>query len=414
MHQVGEEITFELTVSPSAASGIYSYVWEWWDGTVTATTQPRATKRLNMGGDPNNGRKLFYTVRPVMEDGQSVVITGEIVVNNPPFVVPSPTVSTNDQFFPFVTRVELTAYDVENDGLAFTYLDSAGTIIGQGTSSYVGLVDGTWNGTYGLYAGTNNFFYGTIQSNQNVRLEIVDSMQGTRAVTFQFFGQTAPPPVVGVTADPDVITADATTLPDQRIGPGQTITFNVYAADQQSNDFDFLWSFYGSNGWAVNEFSTGTEAVQPDGSVRNTYIKSIQSETGGQKRVLIRVTSPTSGLYSELPITVNLIANTVATTGTLEIFDQNGTPKVAGDSVPVGTRLDYRATVVDPQGDIVEYKWIFSQPGTVVPTTLRLWGRDVLLDTAQYPSGSQVIATLVAYDRMLGSTSFSVPVINVA
>jgi hypothetical protein len=103
--------------------------------------------------------------------------------------------------------------------------------------------------------------------------------------------------------------------------------------------------------------------VQPDGSVRNTYIKSIQNETGGQKRVLIRVTSPTSGLYTELPISVTLIANTVATVGTIQIFDQSGNPKVAGDSVPVGTRLDYRATVLDPQGDLVNYKWILHPAG---------------------------------------------------
>jgi hypothetical protein len=213
MHQVGEEITFELTVSPSAASGVYSYVWEWWDGTVTATTEPRATKRLNMGGDPNNGRKLFYSVRPVMEDGQSTRHHGRDRCKQSALRRAVAHGLPNDQFFPFVTRVDLTAYDVENDGLAFTYLDSAGTIIGHGTSSYVG-PGGRHLERHPRPLRRDEQFLLRHDPEQSKRAPgDRGQAQGTRAVTFQFFGQTAPPPMVGVTADPDVITADATTLP---------------------------------------------------------------------------------------------------------------------------------------------------------------------------------------------------------
>src|SRR3546814_11064128 len=76
---------------------------------------------------------------------------------------------------------------------------------------------------------------------------------------------------------------------------GQVITFNVYAADAQGNDFEFLWSFWGSHGWAATELTSGTSATQPDGSVRNTYEKDISGETGGDKRVIVTVNSATSG-----------------------------------------------------------------------------------------------------------------------
>jgi hypothetical protein len=74
--QVGQTKTFALSVTPPADSGVYSYVWKFWDGTVAVTSIPRVEKTMNIGGDPNNSRKLYFTCQPVMENGESVILTG--------------------------------------------------------------------------------------------------------------------------------------------------------------------------------------------------------------------------------------------------------------------------------------------------------------------------------------------------
>lgn len=412
MNQVGDIKTFTLSVVPPASSGVYSYVWKFWDGTVAATVKPTVTKQMNIGGAPNNSRKLLFTCTAVMEDGQSKTIPGEVIVNNPPQVVPSPEISQNDFFFPYPTQIKVRAFDFENDALSFTYYDSGGAVIGNGSTSAIGLVNGTWNGTVGTFNGFQNIFNTTIQSETSIRLKIRDAQAGTTALDFSFFGHDAAPPVVGVTANQDTITADASSVPDQRIGVGQVVSFSVYADDPVSANFSFLWSFWGSNGWAANSFSTGTTVAQPDGSVRNTVDKDIAGESGGLHTVMIRVVNNTSGESVEMPIDVNLIANTVATSGTISVLNQLGQVILPDSEVAVGTVLIYTAQVDDPENDIVDYKWTFSQ-GTVVPNTLRLWGSRVILDTAEYASGYEIIPTLVTYDRMKASFTVPCPAITV-
>lgn len=413
MNQVGETKTFTLSVVPPAESGVYAYIWKFWDGSVAATTTPTVTKKLNVGGNPANSRLLYYTCEPVMEDGRSITITGQIEVNNPPDVVPSPTISNNDQFFPYNTDIALTAYDPDNDPLTFKYFTD-GTLLGQGVTTVVGSVNGTWNGTQGTFNGTHNVFAHTVQSEQTIQLLIYDDQGGTRSLDFPFYGENPPAPTIGVTADPDSITADASSVPDQRIGPGQTVTFNVYAADPVSNNFGFLWSFFGSYGWASNTFSTGTSTTQPDGSVRNNYDKDISGETGGDKRVVVRVTNVTSGQSTEFSLNVTLVANEVATTGTISVADQNGNAVATGATVASGTKLEITAVVDDPNNDIINYKWVITQPSGIEPTTLRVWGPKLVIDTTDWPAASQLIGTVTAYDRMQGSVSFTLPVINIS
>lgn len=409
MNQVDETKTFALSVTPPAGSGVYAYVWQWWDGTTTVTSEPRTEKTLNIGGDPTNSRKLLFTCRPVMEDGQSVVMSAEIIVNNPPSVVPSPVISNNDDFFPYPTQISLTAYDVENDAISFLYYNSAGQPIGGGSSTYVGVVNGTWNGTGGVYSGTNNVFTTTILTDTTITLKLVDAQAGTRVIDFNFYGNTPPAPVIGVTAEADTLTADATSVPDQRIGPGQNISFAVYAADPVSSNFDFLWSFFGSYGWVGNSFSTGTSTPTQDGSVRNSYIKDIAGETGGNKTVLVKVTNVDSGKHLEIPIYVTLIANTVTSTCTFTVTDEDGTSYAAGAHVVAGKKLYYKATAVDPQNDVLVFRWSFAQPTGINPATSRMWGREVMLDTTGFPSGTNIIGSIIVIDRMNGQASFAVP-----
>lgn len=413
MNQVGQTKTFALSVTPPADSGVYAYVWKFWDGTVAVTSIPRVEKILTIGGDPNDSRKLYFTCQPVMENGESVAITGQVAVNNPPYVIPSPEITKNDEFFPYSTQIRLTAYDVEGDGLSFLYYNSGGTPLGGGVSSYVGNVAGTWNGTAGFYAGTQNVFDGTITTDSRVILKIVDSQSGTRQVNFDFFGETPPPPVIGVTADADILTADASSVPDQRIGPGQQVTFTVYASDPVSPNFSFLWSFFGSHGWNGNSFASGTSAPTADGSVRNSYTKDIANETGGQKTVLVTVRNTDSSKEVEIPIYVALVANEVAPTCTFSVRDQFGNAVAAGASVAAGTKLTYSAVAVDPQNDIVIYKWTFTQPGGT-PTTLRLWGPEAFIDTTGFTSGGSIALTLLTVDRMDGQATFTGPTILIS
>lgn len=414
MNQVGDIKTFSLSVTPPAGSGVYAYVWKWWDGTVTVTSVPFATKTLNIGGDPNNSRKLYFTCTPVMEDGQSVVFTGEVIVNNAPYVVPSPSISNNDDFFPYGTEITLTAYDVENDGFQFLYYDSGGSPIGGGVTTSVGPVTGVWNGTNGSYNGYQNVFADTIAAQTAITLKIVDNVGGTRAIDFNFYGNTPPPPTVGVTAEADTLTVDATSIPDQRIGPNQLISFAVYAADPVSPNFDFLWSFYGSNGWVSNTFSTGTSEPTADGSVRNTYVKDIENETGGQKTVLIKVTNTDSGKHIEIPTYVTLIANTEASSCTFTVVDENDLHYAAGASVVAGRKLFYKASAIDPQNDVLEFKWTLPEPSGIHPTTIRWWGREIMLDTTGFPSGTNLTGTVLLVDRMNGQVSFAIPALVIA
>jgi hypothetical protein len=329
--------------------------------------------------------------------------------------VPSPEISNNDDFFPYATQIELTAYDVENDSISFLYYDSSGAPLGSGVSTYVGTVNGTWNGTGGFYAGTHNVFTTTIQAETTIVLKVIDAESGTRAIEFNFYGETPPAPVIGVTAEAaDSLTADASSIPDQRVGPGQSINFTVYASDPVSANFDFLWSFYGSNGWSVNSFSTGTSTPAADGSVRNSFNKDIEDETGGNKTVLVKVTNSDSGKQVEIPIYVTLIGNSVATEATFTITDESGTTYADGDEVVAGKKLHFKALVVDPQNDVIEYKWTIGQPSGINPSTLRMWGREVILDTTDYPSGFVITGTLQAFDRMDGDASFDIPSLTVS
>lgn len=414
MNQVGETKTFSLSVTPPANSGVYAYVWKFWDGTVAVTATPTVEKTLNIGGDPNDSRKLYFTCTPVMEDGRSSVITGSVIVNNPPYVVPSPSISKNDDFFPYRTQITLTAYDVESEAISFLYYNSSGGSLGSGVTTSLGTITGTWNGTQGSYMGFQNVFNGTISSQTDIVLKIVDAASGTRVVNFEFFGESAPAPVIGVTAAADSLTADSTSIPDQRIGPGQTINFSVYASDPVSSNFSFLWSFFGSFGWNVNSFTSGTSSLAPDGSVLNSYTKDIANETGGNKTVLVNVRNVDSGKQVEIPIYVTLIANTTAAQATIAVTDQNGLSYANGDTVTAGRKLHYKITCVDPQNDVLEFKWTIGQPSGINPLTLREWGREIILDTTGYTSGFIISGTVLAVDRMNGQVTFDLPSLVVA
>jgi hypothetical protein len=126
----------------------------------------------------------------------------------------------------------------------------------------------------------------------------------------------------------------------------------------------------------------------------------------------VSVRNTDTGKQSDIPINVTLVANSVATSCTFTVKDQNGNTVADGASVAAGTKLIYTATSVDPQNDVLVYKWTITQPGGT-PSTLRLWGREIMVDTTGFTSGGSILITLLTTDRMLGTATFEAPTIRI-
>ena len=411
MYQVGDQASFALAPTPNTGTQIYSYVFRFWDGTVLATINPFTLPvTINIGGQPGTG-ELHYSVTPVQIDGQSTVIAGTITANNPPTIAPSPTISVNDGYFPYQTELSVVAFDMDGDAFSFGwYVDDV--LINSGTFTYIGNVPGTWagNGTVIVadYAGTQNVFDLTVNAETTVTCVITDANSGITTLDFQMRGSTTSPPQIGVSGAISGLTADASDLPEQRIGVGQFITFSVYGRDLSGGPVSFLWNFAGSNNWTVALETTGTVSALPDGGFQSVYQKDISGEivSFGTEKVAIAVAT-ISGLTSQTVVQqpVTLIANSPPQTVDF-VVKNNGTVINAGgnegggDSFPAGTQLEFDAVAIDPNGDLVEYHWQFQQPIGVLPTTLDLWGAKVVVGTTTYPSGSLVQGVLIATDRM--------------
>lgn len=411
MFNVGQTLEFNAVFTPPDNVSVV-YVWEWWDGTVTVTTTSTTSKVLNLGGDPHNGRLLYYTVTAVLPDAQRITATATVEVNWPPQIRPSPTVTVNDAYFPYDTTIAVTAWDVEQDAFTFHYYQD-GTLLGNGVDSPVGEFVAQYNGTTLVTNGTQNLFTRTIQSDQTINLYIIDVENGTRRLNFDFVGENAPAPTVSLSAQPSLVTTDASTLPDQRIGAHEAVDLVAYASDPGGGDLDFLWSFYGSNGWSANTFSTGTTTSLPNGVFENNYAKDISGETGGEKIVLLTVTNDT-GVSSNQEISVTLVANQTGTTATLSAF-QGNTQLVNGQTVAAGAVVEYRIAPSDPDLDVVTCLWTFVQPSPVEPATLKLWGPKVAVDTTGYASATVIQGTVRTFDRYGGTALFNIqPAISIA
>lgn len=418
MYQVGDTVRFEILPVPSTGTQIYSYVWKLWDDTVVVTTAPQTGDiKVNIGGEPGTGL-LDYSVTPVQIDGQSVVISGSITANNSPSIAPSPTVSNNDSYFPYQTELSVVAFDMDGDTFTFGWYAN-NVLLSNGTSSYAGNVSGTWSGNgttiVGTYSGTQNVLDTTISADETITCSIIDSRGGTTTLDFEMRGANPPPPQVAISGAISGLTADASNLPEQRIGVGQSVIFSAYGKSLTGEAVTFHWSFAGSNNWTVPVETAGTLSALPDGGYQSVYEKDISGElvsTGTQKVAVAVavVTSGSSDVQIQQPVT--LVSNTPPTEVIFTVKN-NGTTLDQSLSYPAGIQLEYDAEAVDPNGDIVEYAWAFDQPSGVSPSTLNLWGAKVFLDTATYPSGSTVGGVLVVTDRMGGTLSVETPFVAI-
>lgn len=403
---------FTISVVPPNA-GDFRYVWSWWDGTVDATTVPYVSKRINMGGIPGM-RTLSYRVTIVDAEGQSTVRTGSFLANNPPGIVPSPSVTLNDAAFPYDTQIRVTAYDLDNDPIFFAYYNQD-VFLGNGVMVSAGTVDGTYFGT--RYPGQNGFtntFSTTIHSDRELVVKVIDSQSGTSAGTTTFdvalHGHEPAPPALSVSADVQVAAGDI-----QRVGQGRSVDFSIYAKDVPGSSFVFFWAFYGSFGWAQTFYSAGTTVPQPDGGFKNNVTKSLAPpEYGGNKQVVVTVVNTFTGFSSSERIGITLQANNPPGTPVFVIKDFASLAVVtAPGPVTAGTLLEFAATAVDPEADIVAYFWTFNQPVALPAATLKLWGPKVVVDTTAYPVGSSVQGILECIDRLGGTVSALIPQITI-
>jgi len=397
---------------PSTGSVIYSYVWDLWDGSSTATTAPFLTEVINIGGQPGTD-ELHYTCRPVALDGQNTTLSGTFTVNNRPTILPGVSISANDGYFAFATQLQLRALDVDGNAFGFAWYTGT-TFLGLGTASFAGSLSGTWtgNGTTIInnFAGTQNFIDLVIASNRVVTCYVVDVRGGTAAVDFTMRGEANPPPAISVIAGVNDIGFDAASAPITRIGVGQEVDFTVFVAPLPTHTVGFSWSFAGSNNWTMAPAAeAGTTFLLPNGGYQNTVHRDISTEvvsTGTSKVVTaeVRVTAVNNlnaqVTHTDAQYEVTLIKNSAPSAVTVA-RSVNGSPVTGTGPIAAADPLEFTATGTDADMDVLFYEWRFTPP--FAPNPLYLWGPKVVYDTTGYTSGQLVQGQLAVIDR-LGAT----------
>lgn len=409
-----------------SGSNIYSYVWQWWDGVTTATVAPFTTKVVNIGGQPGTD-ELHYSCRPVAVDGQNVRLSGTLSpVNGPPTILQGVSISANDGFFAFQTRLQLQAIDQDGDSFDFAWY-TGGTFLGNGTTSAAGLANGTWSGNdttiIASYPVSQNHFDLVVASSRIVTCYVVDDRGGTSSVSFSLRGEDNPPPQATVSAGIGGVGFDAASPPTARIGTGQFVDFTVYVAPVALHTVGFLWTFSGSTGWTMPPVTeSGTTTVLANGGYQNTVHRDISVEvvsSGTQKvstaHVRVTATNILNGAtsHTDADYVITLVANSgpssVAVTRKV-----NGV-EISGDGpVPGGSKIEFSAAGTDPNNDVLFYKWRFSQPSPLVPNPVYLWGPKVVYDTTGYSVAGSVQGQLAVIDRLGAVLTVVLPSTNIS
>lgn len=422
MNQIGDQV--ELMVAPiPSGSAIYSYVWDFWDGSSTATTAPFVAKVVNIGGQPGTD-ELHFTCRPVAQDGQTVTLAGTITANSRPVILPGVSVSENDGYFAYQTTLSLSAIDLDYDPVSFAWYVGTNWL-GNGTTSVIGNVSGTWsgNGTTIIqdYTGTNNYIDLVVASDRTVTCYVADDRGGTSVANFILRGEPNPPPSATVAAGIGGVSFDAAAPPTARIGVDQTVDFSVYVAPMPQHSVSFLWTFSGTENWTMPPlFDSGTTSVLANGGLQNTVVRDISAEVvssgtakvvGAQVRITAQNIYNAEISYAEAEYDITLIANTAPSAVTVTRLN-NGTPITGSGPVTAGTMVEFVAAGTDVDSDLLTYGWVFNQ--AVTPTTLYLWGPKVMVDTTGYASASAVVGNLTVTDRLGGVLNVVLPSTTIA
>lgn len=421
MHQVGEEVTLIASPTPSG-SVIYSYVWDFWDGTSTASVAPFVTKVINIGGQPGTD-ELNFTCQPVAVDGQSIVLAGSLSANNPPTILPGVSITNNDDYFAFNTQLSLQAIDLDGDSFYFAWY-SGTTYLGTGTTVAAGTVAGTWtgNGTTLIqdYPSSQNYIDVTVAESGVATCYVVDDRSGTSSVNFLLRGTDNPNPTAVITAGIEGISFDSATPPTARVGSNQFVDFTVFVAPLPSHLVTFQWSFAGTNNWSMlPAYEAGTRYDLSNGGIQNTVHRDISTEvisTGTSKVATADVQITASNIFNgqvtrtDAEYTITLIKNT-APSGVTVTRKVNGVEIDGLGPVTAGDLIEFSASGSDINEDVLFYEWKFIQPFD--PINLYLWGPKVLFSTSGFGTGSTVDGQLTTRDWLDASLVTVLPTTNV-
>lgn len=415
MNQVGDTKLFVVGGTPPA--GTYAYAFTWWDNTVTVTTNGSAAKKLNIGGNPANSFQVPFTCDICDVYGNSQQLTSGVVVNNPPTVVPTPTILPNDAAFSFNAQVITRAYDLEEAGPVGFYWYSGTTPISSGATATDGSMQGTYAGTLvGLKTVYRNTLEYTVQQNTVLTCRIVDADGGTTALDYRLVGYDPDAPRFSVAVQPDSLTANASTQPSQYIG-NEPVTLSVYAADTEPGSLSFLWSFYGSHGWQATDipfFSTGT-STPVDVGVRNDVLRYVQGEaTAGLRTVEVSVTNTATGKSARADVEIMLLANAAPTVSSVDPYAANTGVQLSPTSISKSAYplIVLSGTAADTNNDLLTYRWDITQP--ITPSSLTLYGRNIALDISGYPNGVASLGQLQVSDRLgVEATPFVLPQLTI-
>ena len=406
-----------MTAYPTpAGSVIYSYVWDFWDGTSTATVPPFVIKVINIGGQPGTD-ELHYTCRPVAVDGQSVSLAGTITANNRPTILPGVAISNNDQFFAYNTTMSVQALDVDGDAFSFSWYEGT-TYLGAGTTTAAGNASGTWtgNGTTIVqdYPSSLNDIDVTVAGNTIVTCYVVDVRGGTSSVDFLLRGEDNPNPSVVITAGIGGVSFDSSSPPLARIGPDQFVDFTVYVAPLPNHLVTFLWDFSGTNNWTMApSYDAGTRYDLENGGLQSTVHRDISTEvvsSGTSKVATAGVQITATNIYnSEITrtntaYTITLIKNTPPTSVAVTRA-VNGVEISGVGPISPGDLVEFSAVGEDVNADVCFYEWRITQP--FAPNPIYFWGPKVLYSTVGYGTGSSVEGQLTVSD-WLGATLVTV------
>ncbi len=423
----GDTVDFQLSPLPVGSSGsVYSYVWKFWDQSIQVGTVASTSKQINIGGDPLNGNRLIYACMPVMVDGQSGSIGGTIFANNAPFVT-NVSISANDQYYGFSTVLSLTGYSIDgHTPLTFQWYEGT-TLLGTGTAGATPSITHTWQGndttSTVTVTGQVNSYTATVTYDRTITCRITDSLGVITSVDFRLRGKTVPGIGALLVADANSTTTDATSQPEQRIGIGQTMTFVAYASDIDGVQPLFVWDFTVSRGWTVPYSGSGTDTALPDGSFSSSIVKAVATEivsTGTAKSVTVLCTitgqapSRAAGSSTQLQFDAILLKNNAPSTTTIacrKVIDGSTVDMTTG-AVAAGTKLIYEAVSYDIDLDVVHQAWTFNNHP--FPTTLKVYGPKIILDTGSYAAAAVITGNVVSTDRMGATltTYFSGPTIS--
>ena len=391
MRNVGEIPRFEVGGGP----GTYAYVFSWWDHSVDAIGTNHTRKQLNVGGDPTDSFQVRYACEVVDYLGQSVELLGALIVNNPPYIPGTnpPSITHNDEEFPFATQFHLKTCDFEEHGVPFAYWYDNTAHLGPGVQSISDMhpVGGTYdNRLVGYFRGTTYSLDYTVDYDGTVSVILVDGDAGTTQVDFLVRGYEASDPFLSPAIQPASLIVDASNLPRQVIYPGAVVELGAYSGISTVTPV-FTWEFQPVNGWLEHEVVNYIEPVpQANGAWSGTYSKDVSNEEAGEK--VVRLSIAIGAASSQVSIPVTLVANEIP--GGLTVSIRQGNTLIPTDyTVAAGDKLNYLVTATDPNQELTYAAWVMIL-GSI---TEYFVGNKIFIDTTGL-SGKTITGQVTVYD----------------